>query len=215
MSYEKQIQSNNDSLDISISINNELDEIYRNQAEALIVQKNQAEYAASPPHERLFKIANNIAEARSNRLDSQYHNHIENKNNFIKSVSKKLFNIDIPQDQHEPLTEGRLKKEESAIGSIIFGTTKPNERIEFFNEDRGNWFFYQGLIDSAGQPKSVTIRYEVLETGVLRSSSIDYSKNELIQGSELDNFMNATHMYHELVMSQIYNKDNYPGKKAA
>ena len=135
---------------------------------------------------------------------------VKDKTHFIKSVSKKLFNNSSRQPQ---LTERDLKARESEIGSKIFGPLKPNERREFFNDNERSWFFHQEITDQTGKIHSVTLHYEVHPNGILRVSSQPHIKNEFINGQELDNFVEATKIYHQRVMNQIYNRDHITGKK--
>ncbi len=198
-----------------VPIYDELDLVYQSQTEITTNNKLQSERIISPISKKLYGLARNISEARAYRLDTQFFIHEENKNHFMKAISKKLFNKDMPLRRYEPLTEDRLIKEESEIGATIFGTTRPNEHVEFFNHDHQNWFFYQGINDSRGNIKSVTLHYEVHPTSVLRISSNPDIKNEFIEGQELDNFLSATEIYHERVMNQIYTDHSNSGKKAA
>jgi hypothetical protein len=134
------------------------------------------------------------------------------KERFIKAVSKKLINLDL-LSKRLPLTEKQLKAKESAIGAKIFGPTKPNERREFFNDNKKSWFFHQEITDSAGIVHAVTLHYEVHPHGILRISSLEGVKNEFIKGQELDNFISATEIYYERVMREIYHKEPTLSKK--
>lgn len=135
---------------------------------------------------------------------------MKDKAHFIKSVSKKLFNID---SRRPKLTRKELKARESEIGSKIFGPLKPNERREFFNDNERSWFFHQEITDQTGKVHSVTLHYEVHPNGILRVSSQPGVKNEFISGQELENFAQATEIYYQRVMTQIYNRDFITGKK--
>lgn len=120
---------------------------------------------------------------------------------FIKAVSKKLFGT-----SRTVLTEQQLKAKESEIGAKIFGPIQPNERREFFNDNEKSWFFHQEITEKGNVVSSMTLHYEVQPTGILRISSDPRVKNEFINGQELKNFIQATEMYHERVMSQLYKK---------
>jgi len=182
----------------------ELDKIYQNQPDSPLYEQMQSERVISPVSEKLFGIADSIAAARKYRLDTQFFTHVDRQNSFVKAVAKKLFNKEIPLLKLEPLTEEKLKRDESAIGATIFGTPRPNEHIEFFNDNRQSWFFYQGLTDTSGNTHSVTLHYEVQPNAVLRISSRPDVRNEHITGQELANFESATSIYHKLVMEKVY-----------
>jgi len=127
-----------------------------------------------------------------------------NSRSFIKTVSKKLFSINIPSKRF--LTEQQLKAKESEIGATIFGPIMPNERREFFNDNEKSWFFHQEIVGKGNVISSMTLHYEVQPMGILRISSDPSVKNEFINGQELKNFVLATEMYHERIMSQLYKR---------
>lgn len=178
-------------------------------------KQRTSEQVISPISEMFYGIADNIANARKYRLDSQFFIHAENRNNFIKSASKKIFGRELSLRRIEPLTEGRLKKDESAIGAKLFGPIRQNEHREFFNEDNENWFFYQSLTRSDGAIESITLHYEVLPVGVLRISSDESVPNVFIDGQELNNFVLAANIYHDQVLEQIYDLELKSDKIAA
>lgn len=124
---------------------------------------------------------------------------------FIKAVSKKLFGANL-SSKRIILTERQLKAKESEIGAKIFGSIKPNERREFFNDNEKSWFFHQEITEKGKVISSMTLHYEVQPIGILRISSDPTVKNEFINGQELKNFIQATEMYHERVMSQLYKR---------
>lgn len=129
-----------------------------------------------------------------------------NRVNFVKDIAKKLFNSNLLA-KRTFLTEKQLKEKESEIGARIFGPIHPNERREFFNDNKKSWFFHQEITGRNGVKQSVTLHYEVHPNGILRISSHPDTKNEFIKGQELDNFISATEIYYERVMSQLYNKN--------
>ncbi|HZJ34947.1 MAG TPA: hypothetical protein VFD55_02995 [Candidatus Angelobacter sp.] len=196
-------------------IYNELDEIYDTGVSEAPIYQRQAESAINPASKILYDISESIAEARKNHLNSNFFHHKTAENNFIKAVAKGLFNRDLSIRRTEPFTEDILKRQESAIGATLFGPRPSNEHIEFFNDNRESWFFYQCITDSMGASQSVTFHYEVRPEGILRVSNKADMKCEFIKGQEFNNFMVATDMYHKYVMSQIYDIDLSSDKKAA
>ena len=124
---------------------------------------------------------------------------------FIKAVAKKLFNLNL-SSKRSVLTEKQLKAKESEIGAKIFGPIKPGERRAFFNDNEKSWFFHQEIMEKGNISSSMTLHYEVQPSGILRISSDRNVKNEFINGQELKNFIQATEMYHERVMSQLYKR---------
>lgn len=184
----------------------QFDEIYRNQAQVPSYYRQNVEQGVHPVSGRIYEIAKNLAQARENLLYVKFFTESEKRKNFTNSVVSLIFGKDISARSLEPLTEERLKKEESTVGANIFGETKPNEHIEFFNDNEKSWFFYQSISDESGADHSVTLHYEVHDTGVLRISSHEETPNEFISGQELDNFKLATEIYHDRVMNLIYNQ---------
>lgn len=185
----------------------ELDELYLRQLNSPTNDQSQTERPVSPHIAELNGIANRLTAARSHRLDNPLPTPAERQRVFVGAVIKVVFG-DSSSRRSEPLTDVVLRTRESEIGATIFGDFGPNERREFFydgsNGDRHSWFFYQEITDPSGSVHTVTLHYEVHPTGVLRLSSSPYTKNEFISGQELDNFLTATRIYHDLVMSRLY-----------
>jgi hypothetical protein len=139
--------------------------------------------------------------------------------NLGSSVIKVIFGKALPFKRLEPLTEDILRAKESEVGATIFGPVAPNEiQREFWYDrriaDRDSWLFHQKVVEETGV-SDVTIHYEVHPSGVLRISSHPHTKNEFIEGQELENFMTATDVYRTLVIDQIYGNNQVTSKKAA
>ena len=190
----------------------ELDGIYLRQLNSSVNDQLQTERPISPDIARLFGIGNRLTAARLHRLDNPPPTPVERQRIFVGAVIKVVFG-DSSSRRPKPLTNVALRTCESEIGATIFGDFGPDERREFFydgsNGDRHSWFFYQEITDSSGSVHTVTLHYEVHPTGVLRLSSSPDTKNEFIFGQELDNFLNATKIYHDLVMSRLYPDINH------
>lgn len=95
-----------------------------------------------------------------------------------------------------------LMNAESELGRTIFGPVPVGHNREFFKH-RGNvWFWYEEWVDEAGNPKNVSIRYEVRPDGVYKKSIGEpYIR---LEGDELNNFRLAARKYLELVKSKLY-----------
>jgi hypothetical protein len=166
--------------------------------------KKSASQTVNPDSTKLYSYAEKLAKARENEVSSQVTTHNVDKNKFIKAIAKKLFNRDW---KPELVTVESLKRKESAIGGSLFYTGRPNERIEFFNDNMRSWFFYQELTDAKGINHSTTLHYEVNPLGVLKVSTKNSMKCEYIIGQEYDNFMQSTALYYERVMKHLYKQD--------
>lgn len=108
------------------------------------------------------------------------------------------------------LTERQLIQLESEIGAQIFGPVKPGERREFFNEDAKNWIWYEEWVDANRKRQSLTTRYEIHDSGILKVQ--DGKPYVYIKGQELDNLSVAIEMYYERVMREIYKRDHITGE---
>lgn len=101
------------------------------------------------------------------------------------------------------LTERELIQLESDIGAQLFGGVPKGHRREFFNLDLSTWIWYDEWTDAAtGERKTMTIRYEVHENGILKVQ--EGARYNFIEGQELDNFMAAIHLYYERVAREVY-----------
>ena len=211
MSNEFPAQSGDQHHNIQAPTTREFDDIYRDQAASVGYNQTQSERSIHPASEKAYKIAKDISEARERRLATQFFTHSENHGPLVGVLAKV---IAMPS-RLEPLTEDVLRTKESEVGATIFGPMAPNEtRREFCYDrriaDRDSWMFHQELID-----KEVTLHYEVHQTGILRLSSNPSTPNAFISGQELDNFVAATTMYRDMVISKLYDQAVYTGKKAA
>jgi hypothetical protein len=192
------------------SMSDEMDLVYHNQA-----TDPQLEKVVSIESKRLFRIGDEISQARDYWIENQFLTRDEQKTIFIGNVAKVVFNRVLPIGRTKPSTEHDLRNQESALGAMVFGELKKGEtRREFCYDrrigDRDSWIFYQEFGDD-----EVTLHYEVHPHGILRISSNPNVPNEFIAGQELDNFLTAAKMYHQTVMSQMYDFDSYsPSEKA-
>lgn len=199
------------------SIHNVFDAIYQGQSDSKLANQQSTE-RVNPISEKLFGIADCIAEARKDRLFRQFFVYSDKKGNFINSVTGLLFNRDQAPRQLESLTETDLMTWESELGATIFGEIKPNEHRNFFYETRSedgrdSWFFDQIITDVAGNEHRVTHHYEVHpgQKGVLKVVSKPGQRNEysFVEGKELDNFLVACNTYRDFVKRQLYGNDNH------
>ena len=107
------------------------------------------------------------------------------------------------------LTERELIQLESDIGAQLFGSVPKDHRREFFNLDLSTWIWYDEWTDAAtGVRKTMTIRYEVHENGILKVQ--EGARYNFIAGQELDNFMAAINMYYERVARELYHTNPKP-----
>jgi Tol biopolymer transport system component len=162
-----------------------------------------------PNSEKLYRIADSIAEARLNHVNNYNYNQAGSNDKFIGAISKLLFN---QRWNPKKISIQDLKQREAEIGSTIFGVRQPNETIAFFNDTRNSWFFHQKIEHSKRNSSSQTFHYDVTEKGVLRVVNGQKMICEYSKGQDLDNFMKATAIYHDRVMSEVYGIDTSSSK---
>lgn len=114
-----------------------------------------------------------------------------------------------PKRPFRKLTERELIQLESDIGAQLFGSVPKGHRREFFNLDLSTWIWYDEWTDATtGVRKTMTIRYEVHENGILKVQ--EGARYNFISGQELDNFMAAITMYYERVARELYHATPQP-----
>ena len=96
-------------------------------------------------------------------------------------------------DARREAVERDLINAESALGRTLFGNVAPGHRREFFYYKKNVWIWHED---------GVTIRYEVRQNGVFKSTG--GGRYEKITGDELEHFRAATKAYLELVKPRIY-----------
>lgn len=111
------------------------------------------------------------------------------------------------------ITERDLLREESAIGATLFGSVPKGHRREFFCLDESTWIWYEEWRDEKGIERRSTVRYEIHPNGILKVS--DGPRHQYLEGAELANFVEATRIYYEQAMKQVYKRDPKTGLKFA
>lgn len=135
--------------------------------------------------------------------------------NLIIGDSSTVTTLRMPKDRPlKKLTERELIQLESEIGATLFGKVVPGYRREFFCLDENTWIWHEeGKNSTTGKTQRHTIRYEVHDNGVLKVQ--DGPRYAFIDGTELDNFVAATKLYHEQVARHVYKREPAIIQKAA
>lgn len=102
------------------------------------------------------------------------------------------------------LSERELLREESKVGSTLFGPIPKGHSREFFCLDETTWIWHEEWNDERGIPRQSTIRYEVHPNGILKV--MDGARYRVVEGEELDNLLNAAQLYYERVARGIYHQ---------
>lgn len=183
------------------------DDIKRAYQEATFASSN-FEAEINPAPQRIYAIGREIERARADRLDRQYFTEEYSASrtvSVVRSVSRNILGREIIKPKQVPLTEATLKNWENNIGIQIF-QDDPTYTVEaFFNDDANNWYFKRTYESYAGSVLEDTLHFEIINQGVLKISSQPEVRNQFIAGEELENFLMATEIYRDRVMSEVYN----------
>lgn len=109
------------------------------------------------------------------------------------------------------LSERELIALESKIGGQLFGEIPKGHRREFFNLDPTTWMWHEEWVDGAKKRHEQTIRYEVQGQDIVKV--LPGPRYVALEGTELDNFTIATHIYYERTMREVYGRDPATGHK--
>lgn len=165
----------------------------RREVEAVFLD-NQAERINEEIIDRVTRRGQEIKEARDMFLSNNPYRQQIHNGAWYKIVAFKLLNSLL-----ESATEEDLIEEESLIGADIFRI----EGFRFFNTDERNWWAYHGGNKQGLAP--VTVHYEVLPMGILKSSNKEMQLRELLgDGPELDNLDKATQIYHYRITQKYH-----------
>ncbi len=105
---------------------------------------------------------------------------------------------------NQPYTERELIEMESKIGARLFGTIPDGHRREFFCLDNNSWIWYEEWREN-GYTHKTTVRYEIQAAGVLKVQ--EGARYSYLEGTELDNFIQAVKAYHDTVLPVLYHKN--------
>lgn len=177
----------------------ELAQVRQQVEEAYLVVKPSSEQINEQMIDQIGKRGQEIKQARDLYLaDNPSRLRIQGQP-FYKKIAFRALNGLL-----ESASEKDLIEEESVIGADIFKI----DGFRFFNTDANNWWAHYGQ-NSTRQVEPITVHYEILPMGILKSSSEDSRPNEFLgYGPELNNLDKATDLYHQ----RIIQKYNYVSK---
>ena len=116
---------------------------------------------------------------------------------FLVKIAK-FFTLPAKADPQREL----LRKE--AATSVSLFTQEAGQRSDFFCLDRHTWIWHESRTDTTGKPISVTTRYEVRPSGVVKAQ--DGHGLEYVRGQELINLEAFTKVYYREVAAKVYNR---------
>lgn len=108
-------------------------------------------------------------------------------------------------------SERELLQKESAIGRELFGAVPDNIAREFFNLDDKTWIWYESTELANGQTQTMTTRYEIQDSGILKAQ--DGAQYSFIDGQELETFTTWVQHYYQRVMPAVYRRNAATGEK--
>lgn len=100
-------------------------------------------------------------------------------------------------DRRQAELERALIRRESAIGGQLFGPVPKGHKRSFFCLDEHTWIWHEEWAVK-GQRRSVTTRYDVRPSGVIKSQD-GVTSNQLVTGAEARNLYNAVLLYQQRV----------------
>jgi hypothetical protein len=97
------------------------------------------------------------------------------------------------QEERRVQIQRALLHHEAEIGGRLFGTIPEGHRREFFCLDEHTWVWHEEWQDQSGQWLTMTTRYDVRPTGILKSQG--GAAYQRLGREELSNFYRATKLY--------------------
>lgn len=94
-----------------------------------------------------------------------------------------------------------LIRHEARIGGQLFGPVAPGSRREFFCLDEHTWVWHEEMTDKKGQRQSITTRYDVRPSGVVKSQNGQYQSLTVDEARHLRDAITA---YHQRVKAELY-----------
>jgi hypothetical protein len=121
----------------------------------------------------------------------------------MKTMLKNLINSTRQKNNGEYHQEFQrnLMRKEAIIGGKVFGPVPEGHRREFFCLDEHTWVWHEEWVNNKGEWQSMTTRYEVRPTGLIKVQNGNYRN---VSKDEAKRFKVATDRYFERVNKQLY-----------
>lgn len=103
--------------------------------------------------------------------------------------------------QHQIELYRKLLRHEAWIGGTIFGPPQAGRRREFFCLDEHTWVWHEEWLDSQGQLRYVTTRYDLKLGGIIKSQNGVYLQ---VSREEAINLVKAARRYRQRVYDELY-----------
>ena len=114
---------------------------------------------------------------------------------------KRLFSPRIiPKKQ--TATTRELIRREAAVGGKLFGPVPQGRNRQFFCLDKHSWVWHEEWKDDRGQHQSLTTRYEVRPSGILKAQGTQ--PYHYVNLEEARNLVAAIKLYNQQVPREVY-----------
>lgn len=94
-----------------------------------------------------------------------------------------------------------LIRHEGKIGGQLFGPVPADVHREFFCLDANTWVWHEERTDQSGQRKTITTRYDVRPSGIIKSQNGNY---QTVSPAEAKRLYQAARMYQERIKTELY-----------
>lgn len=94
-----------------------------------------------------------------------------------------------------------LIRHEGQLGGQLFGALPPKVQREFFCLDANTWVWHEEWIDQSGQRKTITTRYDVRPSGIIKSQNGNY---QTVGQDEARRLYQAARIYQQRINSELY-----------
>ncbi|MCA9332634.1 hypothetical protein KDA00_02055 [Candidatus Saccharibacteria bacterium] len=105
------------------------------------------------------------------------------------------------QSERRQSIRRNLLRLEAKIGGQVFGKIPAGHSREFFCLDEHSWVWHEEWIDHNGNRQSMTTRYEIRPSGLIKVQNGHYQP---VSYEEAKRFKVATDRYFKRVRSEIY-----------
>jgi hypothetical protein len=104
-------------------------------------------------------------------------------------------------DAYDEEFNRNLIRREAVIGGLVFGPIPKGHRREFFCLDEHTWVWYEEWKNENGVRQSMTTRYEVRPSGLVKVQNGNYRP---VSKDEARRFKIATDRYFDRVKNELY-----------
>lgn len=115
---------------------------------------------------------------------------------------KRLFRSKRIIPRKQTATTRELIRREAAVGGRLFGPVPAGHTRQFFCLDEHSWVWHEEWIDENGQHQSITTRYEVRPSGILKTQG--NQPYHYVDLDEANNLIEAMKLYGQIVPREVY-----------